>query len=172
MKMKSIIALLGVCAIACVAKADFLYWQVSGVSPELINAGAEASTTYASADKYARLVATKEGADSVYQYAALNSDYTMSGSMAFDLSSLAPELSQWSFAIELGAESSEHGFDVLGQSSVPVSYGGLSEYIGAGGTVTPPTGSWNGGFIDIPEPTSGMLLLIGGSLLALRRRRK
>ena len=34
-------------------------------------------------------------------------------------------------------------------------------------------GSWttSGGSTDIPEPTSGILLLVGGAMLALRRRR-
>ena len=31
---------------------------------------------------------------------------------------------------------------------------------------------WGGGAMTVPEPTSGMLVLIGGALLALRRRRK
>ena len=30
---------------------------------------------------------------------------------------------------------------------------------------------WKGGSGDIPEPTSGLLLLVGGAMLALRRRR-
>ena len=34
------------------------------------------------------------------------------------------------------------------------------------------TGTTGGGGGDIPEPTSGLLLLIGGSLLALRRKQK
>ena len=31
---------------------------------------------------------------------------------------------------------------------------------------------WDGGQFSVPEPTSGMLVLIGGALLALRRRRR
>lgn len=34
------------------------------------------------------------------------------------------------------------------------------------------TFNWDGGTMVVPEPTSGMLVLIGGALLALRRRRK
>ena len=30
--------------------------------------------------------------------------------------------------------------------------------------------SWNAGTVDLPEPTSGLLMLLGASLLALRRR--
>ena len=32
--------------------------------------------------------------------------------------------------------------------------------------------AWGGGSGDIPEPTSGLLLLVGGAMLALRRKQK
>ncbi len=41
----------------------------------------------------------------------------------------------------------------------------------AGGTSPMSSASWGGGGGDIPEPTSGLLLAIGGAMLALRRRR-
>lgn len=47
-----------------------------------------------------------------------------------------------------------------------------SGYISTTGVLTPTvlaTGGWNGA--SVPEPTSGVLLLIGGAMLALRRRR-
>lgn len=34
-----------------------------------------------------------------------------------------------------------------------------------------PTAGWSGGSTDVPEPTSGLLLILGGAMLALRRRR-
>ena len=56
-----------------------------------------------------------------------------------------------------------------------VSYNSLlsSGYIATGGVLTPAvlaTGGFNGA--AVPEPTSGVLLLIGGAMLALRRRRR
>ena len=64
--------------------------------------------------------------------------------------------------------------DMMGTGSV---------YVGDGGdAITPlegsldpdygafsPTSAWSGG--DVPEPTSGLLLVLGGAMLALRRRR-
>lgn len=32
--------------------------------------------------------------------------------------------------------------------------------------------SWNVGYVDVPEPSCGILFLVGGALLALRRRRR
>ena len=37
---------------------------------------------------------------------------------------------------------------------------------------TQDTSKWSGGGGDVPEPTSGLLLLVGGALLALRRKQK
>ena len=37
---------------------------------------------------------------------------------------------------------------------------------------TQDTSKWSGGGGDVPEPTSGLLLLVGGTLLALRRKQK
>ena len=48
-------------------------------------------------------------------------------------------------------------------TSVQMSAGTWAEYTAAGGG--------GGGGTDVPEPTSGLLLVIGGAMLALRRRR-
>ena len=37
---------------------------------------------------------------------------------------------------------------------------------------TQDSSKWGGGGEDVPEPTSGLLLLIGGAMLALRRKQK
>ena len=39
-------------------------------------------------------------------------------------------------------------------------------------SATQDTSKWSGGGGDVPEPTSGLLLLVGGALLALRRKQK
>ena len=41
----------------------------------------------------------------------------------------------------------------------------------AGGTSPMSSATWGGGGADVPEPTSGLLLVLGGAMLALRRRR-
>ena len=43
---------------------------------------------------------------------------------------------------------------------------------GSMATATKDAGNWKGGGGDAPEPTSGLLLLIGGAMLALRRKQK
>ena len=47
----------------------------------------------------------------------------------------------------------------------------LSSFGNAGTIVAKGGGGGGGGTGDIPEPTSGLLLLVGGAMLALRRRR-
>ena len=77
--------------------------------------------------------------------------------------------SQYSFYVEL--------YNTAGGSvhkTQTVSYDSLlsSGYIATGGVLTPTvlaSGGFNGA--SVPEPTSGVLLLVGGALLALRRRR-
>ena len=41
-----------------------------------------------------------------------------------------------------------------------------------GGTGGAALTQWSGGGSDVPEPTSGLLLVLGGAMLALRRKRK
>ena len=41
----------------------------------------------------------------------------------------------------------------------------------AGGVSPMSSATWGGGGADVPEPTSGLLLVLGGAMLALRRRR-
>ena len=48
------------------------------------------------------------------------------------------------------------------------------KFVGSSFATTGATG-WNtngGGSTDVPEPTSGLLLLIGGAMVALRRKQK
>ena len=82
------------------------------------------------------------------------------------------DFSQYSFAIELGAWSSntDDAKWLLAGVSAIATYDQLAAFrnveIGVQSQM-----AWNPGAYAAPEPTSGLLLLIGGALLALKRKR-
>lgn len=83
----------------------------------------------------------------------------------------------YSFAIELGnfvMEGEDEVWTVSARSQSS-SYQDLvsSGYVTPGELAMPGYLPWTGGtFTSVPEPSSGVLLVIGGALLALRRRRR
>ena len=152
--IKKLSVVVAVLAMIGFAKADVLYWQVD-----------------TSADNAAY---TGEFSDAVL-YASDGS--AVDAAMAVD-NKVTPTLkdlggygsSEYSFYVELYNAAGDSVYK--GQA---VSYTDLldSGYISTSGVLTPTmlaTGGFNGA--SVPEPTSGMLLLIGGALLALRRRRQ
>ncbi len=81
---------------------------------------------------------------------------------------------EYSFVIELGNVVNEEWTQTLATSST-MTYQSLADagFISQTFDVSPPVSTmWNGGaFTAIPEPTSGMLMLMGLALLSLRRKR-
>lgn len=82
--------------------------------------------------------------------------------------------SQYSFFVEL-LSWNDSGWDRMGQSQAQtydqlVSSGNVAPNALSIGTMT--LNAWTGGGVTIPEPSGALLMLVGGSLLALRRRRK
>lgn len=79
------------------------------------------------------------------------------------------DFSQYSFAVELGAWSGDDDW-LLAAVSATATYDQLAAFrnveIGVQSHMV-----WNPGAYSAPEPTSGLLLLIGGALLALKRKR-
>ena len=79
-----------------------------------------------------------------------------------------------SYYIEIWRYSNEKGWQGVARSET-MTYGQLEagHYIGAGGVLDPGTdfAIWQGSGYSIPEPTSAMLLMIGLSLVGLRRKR-
>ena len=153
-------------AFAGVANADALYWQI-----DTANAGAGGYSGSEAA--YAQLVPVQNG--TAYDYSSgrltLGDDaFVAAGDGPFltDLGSYGS--SSYSFFVEIYNNSG----DVV-HTGYAVNYNDLlsSGYISTSGVLTP-TALASGGFngASVPEPTSGMLLLMGGALLALRRRRQ
>ncbi len=80
----------------------------------------------------------------------------------------------WSFMIELGNfddSGTEDVWTVMAYSE-KATYDQLRRFIQPGEIPDPTMTPWQGGAYAVPEPTSGLLVMLGGALLALRRRRK
>lgn len=171
---------------------DVLMWQVSDPKDDSGN-----SFAWSEKFQFARVAATRTdgtSSDVVYlnfysqdqddnwvllpdsdtmQVYGTESGLATGGSTAYaDLNKLGEDYRAYSFAIELGNYSEETGDWLLAATSEKWDYGRLYEsgYI-QDQLAIPDQGSWAGGTYTIPEPTSGLLMLFGCSLLALRRRK-
>ena len=84
---------------------------------------------------------------------------------------------EYSFMIELGNYDYDNGTWVSLAVSDAVSYGTLKDTThniaewSTDAQPTPTGGAWAPNAYTVPEPTGGLLFVVGGALLALRRRR-
>lgn len=169
MKKLTLVALSFV-AIAAV-KADYLYWMVTDDVANGNVAGVDAASS-STANPYAWIVAT-DG----------NNTYTLNGQSA----SAVANASEWGdyFRADLG-DYSGTGYSYYielynGYKTAAQEYDTLLDngYISKPGTIASPASLANGAFgqtagtsYNVPEPTSGLLFVIGGMLLGLKRKRQ
>ena len=169
MKKLTLVAL-SFAAIAAV-KADVLYWMVSDDVANGNVSGVDAASS-SSANPYAWIVAT----DGI-------STYSLDGQSA----SAVAEASGWgeNFAADLGTYiGSSYSYYVElynGYRTTAQDYDTLvsNGYIERPGSIAAPTvftgnayGQSQGTSYNVPEPTSGLLFVIGGMLLGLKRKRQ
>lgn len=139
------------------ASAGTLYWQVDTSADD---------ASYNGRFAYAVLNAQNGSGSTEIAFATPTGD-AIKG-MSTDLGEYGS--SQYSFYVELFNSENESLY-----VQAPVSYDTLvaGGYINTSPMFTPSSGMTTGfNGAAVPEPTSGVLLLIGGALLALRRRRR
>ena len=174
---------LGLVALASRADTAYLYWQVNQSGEDAIKFD-YARVSVWNADK------TELAGDPVYlarqsnpSAAAYSPATAASGYTATDVSvasllvgSTDYNSSAYSFVVELVAYEryNSGSYDLVGRSA-PISYSDVQKSIAYNNTGLP---SIEGAMVAteftriVPEPTSGLLFLVGGALLALRRKRR
>ncbi len=154
-----LIILVAVAGIA--AHADYLYWMV-GSNPQAGETITGDPTDFTWTE--AKLYADGEAVSG----ATLTSDawrqYQDLGGYAY--ASIGDNYDAKSFTIELFS-----GDQWLARSAA-VSGSLLGQFITTGMSLNPVAGGWVATSYAVPEPTSGLLFLLGGMLLGLKRRRQ
>ena len=163
-------------AIGASASDSYLYWMVntadttpdySGYSYARIKAVDGGTETYLSIYEADFDQPLEVGGVSGVSQSTVD-DYADFGSSAGFYASLAGiNLSTASFIVELYNDDGKF----LAQSFNDGSYGTVSGMIYNGGISIPPAMPWKAGSFDVPEPSSGLLMLLGMAGLALRRRK-
>lgn len=163
---KSVIAAIVIVA-AFVGHADLLYWMVSD---DIAKTAAEGGTfDYAALYAVSSTDSTKTALDTRTEgqvYTAYDEG------IAFQYSGIEAYKEGYSFLIEILSGDSK------GSTYSVDNYALLQNYIIRSGSNLPsssfvPEGFGGGGVAyNVPEPTSGLLFLVGGMLLGLRRKRR
>ena len=164
--MKKLVCLACAAVLGLVASADTLYWQVDTSAD---NAYAPIKNQTFS---YAKLYATDGTTTTELASVAAEADGKTMKPALTDLGDYGSNT--YSFYVELLNYANGESTSVYTQPYAST----YNELVSAGYVSTQamatPQGFASGGFngAAVPEPTSGVLLLIGGAMLALRRRRR
>ncbi len=195
--MRKVIIGMAIAVLAASAQASYLYWQVNlgnlstsdGGSTYTFNGHNVADFTIGIKDNTGATVAH---ATSYGYYSSVSDAYvTFTPSTSASVANVkgntylvatidsqyAQSNSSYSYYIEINGYDSvyknETNYGMIGQSESlsyadAVSMGRISSDLHS---MAAAAQAWTGGAYAAPEPTSGLLLLVGGALLALRRRR-
>ena len=149
-------------------QAGTLYWQINNnpngddyAAVAVLDGSGElvgyANILDGDGGEYIGNIVPAEDAMSEMQYANI-SGYDSSYKFVVEMLSLNNDNNTW-----------ERGWT----AGTPMTYSELQAagYVSNGGISAGSVNSWTSS-VSIPEPTSGLLLLVGGSLLALRRKRR
>jgi len=165
--MKKLILMFGVVAAAFLSNADYLLWQVSQADDE----------AYAGKYNYATISYKINDNDPFTILEAETRESATGGTISTDLSTLT-EGTTYSLFVELmNYDSQKDVWNQVGVSTTPITYtaGATSgdEHIIFSDVLpsAPSVPVWHGGSVDVPEPTSGMMVMLGFAFLALKRRK-
>lgn len=177
--MKKILFGVVIALAAMSSQASYLYWQVGSDA----NLGAINSTKTHTFKIYATngdtaleltsYAYTWDAEEQAGSYGAVSSPVasaTAAGGLYADISSYTGN--EYSYYIEVTGYNSAAGQDGWINRSQTLAYADASGHITTtlSSMATIPT-AWTGGTFSAPEPTGAMLLLVGGALLALKRKR-
>ena len=175
--MKKIISILAV-GLALLANADYIYWMVDNpangkdISGSPVDGGFHWSTAVLSIQDDGRLVSgitatSFEGATATLSSTAAE---RLASYDAYATANIGSDYSGKNFLIELFASD---GTWMAGYSASAAN-SAIAKYIFSDNSmsVMPAQGFGQGATYAVPEPTSGLLFLIGGMLLGLKRRRQ
>ena len=116
-----------------------------------------------------------DGNNNVHEFPG-NEGLGLPGSYFGDLSDLAGSLTSYSFVLELGNWKNGNWVHTSMESEVAsYEYLATQKHISQWKETTPTYGTpWQPttGYTVVPEPSSGLMLLVGGAVLMLRRRRR
>lgn len=147
--------------VAVTAKAEALYWQVDqGTTDKAFQYAILNATDGTTTHQLAGAAAEGTAPD---QFVSLQNT---------DISSYASDT--YSFFVELANYNNGAWETVASGAKNAINYTDLQQYVATSfqeGLAFSQSGGYNMGQ-NVPEPTSGLLLLMGGAMLALRRRRQ